>query len=178
DMRSHLVGAANRAEIQKLRHLEEENAALTIKLERQQRHLREAFTVRDEALKRLNESMVGQADETEDARPDDGAAHTLVVELNRRLSGQAARTDRLQHRLHTSLRTLAESEQSRQTLTDACDELRLELERVNDRLAALLAVDSAADESELDLGGSHILYVGGRPNQVPQLRALVERVGG
>src|SRR5262249_19572599 len=42
-MLSHLVGAANRADIQKLRHLEEENAALTIKLERQQRHLREAF---------------------------------------------------------------------------------------------------------------------------------------
>jgi hypothetical protein len=46
-MLSHMVGAANRADIRRLRQLEQENAALTAKLEAQQRHLRDGFTTRD-----------------------------------------------------------------------------------------------------------------------------------
>ena len=62
-MLSHLVGAANRADIRRLRQLEEDNAALAAKLERQQRQLRDGFTGRDETIRRLNDMLaraVGQ----------------------------------------------------------------------------------------------------------------------
>ena len=56
-MLSHLVGAANRADIRRLRQLEEDNAELTAKLERQQRQLRDGFTSRDESIRRLNDTL-------------------------------------------------------------------------------------------------------------------------
>jgi len=178
-MLSHLVGAANRADIRRLRQLEEENAALAIKLDRQQQHLREAFDTRDAALKRLNEMIVAQAADAErEAEPsldgEETASRSLVVDLNRRLSSHAARTERLQQRLDAALAAFAEAQQSQQMLSSERDGLRQELDRIND----LLAAESATPGYPLDLAGASILYVGGRPNQVPQLRALVERVGG
>src|SRR6516165_1784550 len=56
-MLSHMVGAANRADIRRLRQLEEENAALSAKLDAQQRHLRDGFTARDEKIRLLNEAL-------------------------------------------------------------------------------------------------------------------------
>ena len=53
-MLSHLVGAANRADIRRLRQLEQENGALTEKLHRQQQQLRDGFTSRDETIRQLN----------------------------------------------------------------------------------------------------------------------------
>jgi hypothetical protein len=55
-MLSHMVGAANRADIRRLRQLEEENAALSAKLDAQQRQLRDGFTARDEKIRLLNEA--------------------------------------------------------------------------------------------------------------------------
>ena len=46
-MLSHLVGAANRADIRRLRQLEAENAELQAKIERQQHQLRDAIIARD-----------------------------------------------------------------------------------------------------------------------------------
>src|SRR5215468_11191001 len=56
-MLSHMVGAANRADIRRLRQLEEENAALSAKLEAQQRQLRDGFIARDEKIRLLNEAL-------------------------------------------------------------------------------------------------------------------------
>ncbi len=62
-MLSHLVGAANRADIQRLRQLEEENAALAEKIERQQQQLRDGFTSRDETIRRLSDALARKAGE-------------------------------------------------------------------------------------------------------------------
>jgi hypothetical protein len=48
------VGAANRADVRRLRQLEEQNSSLIEKLGRQQRQLREGFTSRDKAIRRLD----------------------------------------------------------------------------------------------------------------------------
>src|SRR6185437_13355847 len=45
-MLSHFVGAANRADIRRLRQLKQDNAALAAKLERQQRQLHDGFATR------------------------------------------------------------------------------------------------------------------------------------
>jgi hypothetical protein len=52
-MLSHLVGAANRADIRRLRQLEDQNGALIEKLNRQQQQLRDGFTSRDATIRRL-----------------------------------------------------------------------------------------------------------------------------
>ena len=76
-MLSHLVGAANRADIRRLRQLEEDNAALAAKLERAQRQLRDGFTSRNESIRRLNdmlaraasqEAMVASLEAAEDSK--------------------------------------------------------------------------------------------------------------
>src|SRR5215470_15236163 len=56
-MLSHMVGAANRADIRRLRQLEDENAALAAKLEEQQRQLRDGFVARDDKIRLLNEAL-------------------------------------------------------------------------------------------------------------------------
>ena len=60
-MLSHLVGAANRADIRRLRQLEEDNAALAATLERQQKQLRDGFTSRDETIRRLTDALARKA---------------------------------------------------------------------------------------------------------------------
>jgi hypothetical protein len=56
-MLSHLVGAANRADIRHLVALEEENAALKEKVERQQSRLHEMGAQRDASICELNEQL-------------------------------------------------------------------------------------------------------------------------
>ena len=56
-MLSHMVGAANRADIRRLCQLEEDNARLSAKLEAQQRQLRDGFTARDDKIRLLNEAL-------------------------------------------------------------------------------------------------------------------------
>ncbi|CAE6761954.1 hypothetical protein R75465_03193 [Paraburkholderia aspalathi] len=56
-MLSHLVGAANRADIRRLVALEAENAELKEKVERQQSRLQELSTQRDAAIAALNEQI-------------------------------------------------------------------------------------------------------------------------
>ena len=67
-MLSHLVGAANRADIRRLRELEAEKGALTEKLHRQQQQLRDGFTSRDETIRQLNALLARQLRRRERAR--------------------------------------------------------------------------------------------------------------
>ena len=52
-MLSHLVGAANRADIRRLRQLEDENAELNAKVGRQQQQLRDAVVSREATIREL-----------------------------------------------------------------------------------------------------------------------------
>jgi hypothetical protein len=52
----------------------------------------------------------------------------------------------------------------------------IELDAAERHLAALTGPPSG--ERPLDLAGSTLLYVGGRPSQIPAFRALIERAGG
>jgi hypothetical protein len=62
-----------------------------------------------------------------------------------------------------------------QTAQGERDALRREIESLEDHIAAVL--QPASSEPALELSARTILYVGGRPNQIPQLKALVERTG-
>src|SRR5665213_3402908 len=56
-MLSHLVGAANRADIRRLRQLEEDKAALEAKIQRQQLQLRDGFSERDRKIEELSTAL-------------------------------------------------------------------------------------------------------------------------
>ena len=68
-MLSHLVGAANRADIRRLVALEEENAALKDKIERQQDKLHELTTERDASLRQLS-AQVAELSAKAERRPE------------------------------------------------------------------------------------------------------------
>jgi len=183
-MLSHLVGAANRADIRRLRQLEENNAALAAKVDRQQRQLRDGFTARDATIRRLNELMVRSiAQPAEASSPDAGPADDtegfacVVAEAGRRLAGETARRERLERRLAAASQALQAAEQARRLAEAERDALRLELASIEDRIVGLLEPENGAPAGGLDLSGLVVLYVGGRANQVPQLRAAVESTG-
>jgi hypothetical protein len=181
-MLSHLVGAANRADICQLRQLEEDNAALQAKVERQQQLLREGFTARDATIRRLNDMLArtmvppaGQSAPTPET--PDAAVDGVVAEMSKRLVGETVRRERLERRLTASAEALKVAEQARHAAEDERDAIRQELAAVEDRMDALLLPRDEAGSDAPDLAGLAILYVGGRTHQTPRLRAVVERAG-
>ena len=181
-MLSHLVGAANRADIRRLRQLEQDNAALTTKLERQQRQLRDGFTSRDETIRRLN-GMLARAASQEavvpalEAAEDSRAVKDALAELDKRLAHETGRRERLEQRLAGAAASLAEAERAHSRAEAELESLRQELTLLESRLGATLQTTDAGADG-LDLQGLTVLYVGGRANQAPQLKGLVESTKG
>jgi hypothetical protein len=168
-MLSHLVGAANRADIRRLRQLEEENAALTAKLERQQRQLRDGFLGRDETIRRLNATLARAASETAlDTAEDARSLKDALAELDKRLAHETRRRERLEQRLTALSSALNEAERARAHAESEVAALRRELD----------PPPAEDGPHALDLDGRMVLYVGGRASQAPQLRDLVESTNG
>lgn len=180
-MLSHLVGAANRADICRLRQLEAENVALTAKLERQQRQLREGFTGRDQTIRRLNDLLAQSLGSRTQAPIGEDERFTLqqaIAELNLRLESETARRKRLEERLSVALEAGAEAERARLRVERQCDVLHQELAAVETRIGVLLPSSAGPTAGPAHLRGRSVLYVGGRAHQIPQCRAIVERCGG
>lgn len=173
-MLSHLVGAANRADIRRLTALEEENAALRAKTERQELRLREAVTTRDETIRRLSAlaarrmgeapAGTGQPDDEESAE----ALRHLVADLQVRLSTEAARRERLERRAEEAVRAGRRSEARARTAETEAEAVRREL--------ALL--ERQEDGAQAPPAAERVLYVGGRPSSVGAMRAMLEAAGG
>jgi len=182
-MLSHLVGAANRADIRRLRQMEQDNAALAAKIERQQRQLRDGFAARDQTIRRLNEMVAQQADTrvivgSSTATPDHlDTLHSLIRDLNGRLSRETARRERNERRVAELAATLNAREAA---LDSACGQsaaMRRELETVERHLATFGQPEAHDLAPAIDLAGATVLYVGGRAHQVPQLKGVIERLG-
>lgn len=180
-MLSHLVGAANRADIQRLRQLETENAALAAKIDRQQQQLRDGFTSRDETIRRLGDALASRAaaDVTTEIKTGTDEASALaqaLAERDKRLTREAARRQRVEDRLSKMASERDDAMRARARAEAECDALRRELASVEDRIAMLVPNGEAITAS--DLNGMTLLYVGGRAHQIPQLRNLVELANG
>nr|WKF61486.1 Chromosome partition protein Smc [Paraburkholderia busanensis] len=186
-MLSHLVGAANRADIRRLVALEEENAALKEKIERQQSRLHELSVQRDASIAALHEQIAQLSAHAARQFPADAAG--LAVETQR----LRERLDDADQRvaLHTSRREAAEQRVQQE------QEAALALRKRHDHALELLklvqsecdaleraTVDAAgathgARRASLDsVQGKRIVYVGGRPNSNAALKRLVENAGG
>lgn len=179
-MLSHMVGAANRADIRRLRQLEDENARLTAKLERQQRQLRDGFLTRDATIRQLRDMVAQQAREHTDVpggrAPDETAQRDAIRDLSQRLEHETARRERAERKLEVAIASRREADKLLERLAREYEVLRAELRAAEAQLAA--AVQPGASDGHVALDGETILYVGGRAHQVPQFKAMVEQAGG
>lgn len=178
-MLSHLMGATNCADLQRMQRLEEENAALIAKLERQQKQLRDGFVDRDQKIQHLTDSLAQKIQDESDHTADDGAEETIalkatIADLSRRLAREAGRRERLEQRQ----KAFDDAESFRRSAEAERDALRAELEIVEGQIGSGLPGVPVSPKATLSLAGATVLYVGGRSSQIPQLRSLVERSGG
>jgi hypothetical protein len=185
-MLSHLVGAANRADIRRLVALEEENAALRDKIEQQQRRMQELTLQHDASRAALDEQIARLTARTPRQIPADTAG--LEAEIHRLRDKLADADQRVA--LHTNRREAAEQRVLQEQ--DAALALR---KRYDQTLTLLKLVQSECDALEhatadaasgpgaraasLDsVRGKRIVYVGGRPGSNTTLKRLVEAAGG
>ena len=180
-MLSHLVGAANRADIRQLQKLQDENSQLRQKIERQQGSFREEITRRDTMIQELQNALAqkiisGRVEPIapqEDKRP----FQKLVTDLERQADSNLRRRLSAEDRLAKMKEDL---EKSKQTIT-------MVERKLDDALAELTALHQSLENQNLPkessfasvtLKDTTILYVGGRPNQIPHIRDITEARGG
>jgi hypothetical protein len=181
-MLSHLVGAANRADIRRLRQLEDENAQLEAKVGRQQQQLRDVVVSRDATIRdlrcALEERIMRDRNSTvqHSPKPDPAIWANLLADLKRRLAGAESRCKRLERELK-ECRSALQAERIAHAETETQDaELRQELEEVEASLADLAEIKNARQPPPRLLNLT-LLYVGGRQAQIGHLRAFAERYG-
>jgi len=180
-MLSHLVGGANRADIRRLRQLEEANTELEAKVGRQQQRLRTAIISRDatiQELRRMLEERIARdchSTTPRSADPDAGTFVNLVADL-KRLAAAESRGERLERQLETRRSALNAECNARAAADRQNQELRQELEEIEARLADIEDMGDA-HEPRLRLPNLTLLYVGGRQAQIGRLRMIAERAG-
>ncbi|MFL6643051.1 MAG: DUF2325 domain-containing protein [Paraburkholderia fungorum] len=191
-MLSHLVGAANRADIRRLVALEAENAELKEKIERQQARLQEISRQRDASIAALNEQIAQLTALTARQMPTDPTDPTDLEAEVSRLRDKLADTDQWVA-LHTSRREAAEQRVLQErgaalALRKSHDQALALLKLVQSECDALerATVDAAQGhgaartrQASLDsVRGKRVVYVGGRPGSNAALKRLVEAAGG
>jgi uncharacterized protein DUF2325 len=181
-MLSHLVGAANRADIRKLHQLEEEKAALEEKLARQQSQLRDGIVSRDAKIRELTTALAAMVEEHERggpaaANPDEiSVLHGVVADLRELLDREVSRRQRVEKRLEELAATAQKNDRSRVSADRELTCLRAELDTLETHFAGTKETEEVG--AGLDLGGATLLYVGGRPHQIARLRTLIDRASG
>jgi len=184
-MLSHLVGAANRADIRRLRELEQEIATLTGTVERLQQGLRDGFASReatirqlqDTLVRRVEEQTIGSAARMSEFDRDGDLLRGIVTDLNRKLGAETTRRQRVEQRLEAAVAAARTSEAKLRRMAEERDAIARDIAAVDARFAGLLAGVNECDLGHCDLLGRTVLYVGGRVGQIPQMKALVERSG-
>jgi hypothetical protein len=139
--------------------------------------MHDAIQVRDRQINDLRAAIsrpreIEASNETTDFR-------ARIADLERRLEAETARRISLEIRLTEAL---SGAERHQRALLDAQrTALSASAERDAIEQSLLLSFDraDAADvPDETWLSGQNVLYVGGRPNQVPAMKAAVEHLGG
>jgi hypothetical protein len=180
-MLSHLVGAANRADIRRLRGLEAENSGLADELRRARQQIRDGFASRDQIIRQLNELLAKydrpgppQSRVPDTVRDDIASMENVVRDLSKKLAREDTRRQDAETRAAALSAALRDKEHQLLVISKQSAALRRELDLVEQHFSHA----TAAPSDPIDLAGTAILYVGGRANQIPQLRALVESSGG
>ena len=181
-MLSHLVGAANRADIRRLTDLEAENAQLREKLRRQEAHLREGLSTRDATIRDLNQLLARRIAEqvgstSASSTSSEHATLTAVVsDLERRIGAESRRRAALEARLERLAEEARRDREARSAAEAREQALRDELEALEASLAFPVEVASTPELTGR-FDGLAVLYVGGRQQQQSHLKSLATPMG-
>ena len=178
-MLSHMVGSSSRIDIVRLRALERELGERDEKISRQEARLSESSRERSELLRKVEslETEVRRREIAERTTAElvSGAATTST--LLQRLDVEKAHSSQLAAQVAELEDQVKKAHKFAATLNRQNDQLQREVIA----LEAELKIDKA-DESGLsvehNLHGVTVLYVGGRPGLIDQLKAIVARRGG
>jgi len=184
-MLSHLVGAANRADIRRIAALEAERGELALKVEKQQVQLREAIVTRDATIQRLNAVLAEQIAQESRACPsirppehadEITALRDLVASLQKSLASEVGRRERAEQRYELTQAALAKANTALAEANKRAQHLGEELAAAEAQLAPTTGSTDTESPHDLSLKlqGARLLYVGGRPGQVHRLRAFAE----
>lgn len=172
-MLSHLVGAANRADIRRLTALEDENAALRAKVDRQQARLQGAMTSRDAVIRQLGVAAARAPVSPSDDDAVAGLRH-LVSDLRSRLERETGRRERLEQRVAAAVEAGTRAETRAKAARSEADEAGREVQ-VLERAIVGAGAEAAPPRP---LPAQRILYVGGRPTATERMREMLEAAGG
>ncbi len=172
-MLSHLVGAANRADIRRLVALEAENQSLKAQVAEQQQRIQGMTADHAEALRLAQDELAafrGRQQATLPAPVMDDREALITAQLQRIATAEARE---------------AHANEVARTIQSALDDLRHQLaasraeaRAVEALVAGLHATGDDRGNAVLALANRQIVYVGGRPGTTSTIRALVERAGG
>lgn len=185
-MLSHLVGAANRADIRRLVALEEENAALKSKTDRQQSRLHALATEYNATVRELKDTIdtlntqlnerPGHA--AEELQTELAQLRMALVERDQSIALHASRCKAVEDRFNADRIRM-------KTLRDQLDEARDIIESMKNEARAMeeSVVRSAGGSTDMRpalerVAGKRIVYVGGRPGSNAVIKQLVELAGG
>jgi len=182
-MLSHLVGQSNRADIRRLRQLEADLAERDERIASLEGRVVDLMEQRDGLSARNRviaaEQALSRIAVTEPAESDRESVKSLTVHLERERAHAEALEEKVAVLVHAAgkLSTDLEAEAARRRAVEA------ELAAVEVLLAAAnepIDADPSPCRADRDdaLAERTLLYVGGRPRQVAQLRRFVEARGG
>ncbi|WP_213959104.1 DUF2325 domain-containing protein [Variovorax sp. dw_954] len=181
-MLSHLVGAANRADIRRLATLEQECADWREQSERLQARIAELLQENQQL--RLDVEGLKMESSVARVRPAEppGDVESLQRELSVERQFSALQMQRCDTAEQQQAASAASEERLRAELEGArrhIDMLGRELHGAEAHLQALAAPEHDTSESlRLAIQGRRVLYVGGRPSSTPAIRKLVTDSGG
>ena len=181
-MLSHLVGAANRADIRRLCQLESDKAKLEARLDRQQQALHEAVVTRDARIRELNQALARKITAETITDPsctagDSAVLRQVVSDLERRLASESRRRAASEARLAVAQTVIGQERAARLKAEHDASTLRDELDAIEASLLPQCSPQAGEAGGAPHVDGVTLLYVGGRPNQVAHLRAVGERLG-
>jgi hypothetical protein len=178
-MLSHMVGSSNRIDITRLRTLERELGERDDKIARQEARLSEGSRERAELLRKVEGlEMEVRRHEIAARTTAELTTGTLTeAALLQRLDAEKAHSNNLASRVAELEDQVAKAQKFAATLNKQNDQLQREATA----LEAELKIDEAEQpggDIERDLDGLTVLYVGGRPGLIDQLKAVAARRGG
>ncbi|MFO1153788.1 MAG: DUF2325 domain-containing protein [Rhodospirillales bacterium] len=203
-MLSHLVGAANRADVRRLMAIEEERDALAEAVAAAKQRLaereRDMVRVLDAHAAEVRD-LTGRLSiiQSLEQHVQQAGERLRMFETGEAYQAVAADLDRARRDLATAERQLQASRDQIATLADDNAALTHARQRIEEMVNAVASECEAMERmvrehlappppdevdspfspgAEIDLCGRRIVYVGGRGCTIPHLRALVERCGG
>jgi hypothetical protein len=176
-MLSHLVGMSNRADIARLRHLQQELNDRDEKISDQEERLHRAVQERADLLQRTGELETELRIKSAICHSGADAPATEDAALRQQLADERAWSARLTARVSEQERALQAYQKKVAALEAQLSTLQAELASVETTLDLLTSRPETA-AAMADLANLTLLYVGGRPKLVEQLKALTARRGG